>query len=90
MVHLRDLRLPEFDNYRRIDEQKALIFDGKWGYDVILGADFLTNSGIDINYGTGTMHWFENVRPMREPWKLDNSEYNAMASTRDMHNKMTN
>ena len=23
------------------------------------------------------MHWFENVRPMREPWKLDNSEYNA-------------
>ena len=29
MVHLRDLRLPEFDKNRQIDEQKALIFDGK-------------------------------------------------------------
>ena len=29
MVHLRDLRLPEFDKNRRIDEQKPLIFDGK-------------------------------------------------------------
>ena len=70
MVHLRDLRLPEFDKNRQIDEQKALIFDGKCRYDVILGADLLTKSGIDINYSTGTMHWFENVRPMREPWKL--------------------
>ena len=50
MVHSRDLRLPEFDKNRRIDEQKALIFDGKCLYDVILGADFLTKSGIDINY----------------------------------------
>ena len=50
LVHLRDLRLPEFDKNRRIDEQKALIFDGKCRYDVILGADFLTKSGIDINY----------------------------------------
>jgi len=84
MVHLRDLRLPEFDKNRRIDGQKGLIFDGKCRYDVILGADFLTKSGIDINYSTGTMHWFENVRPMREPWKLDNSECNAMASAYDI------
>ena len=27
MVVLRDLRLPEFDKNRRIDEQKALIFE---------------------------------------------------------------
>jgi ABC-type enterobactin transport system permease subunit len=26
MVHLRDLRLPEFDKNRQIDEQKALVF----------------------------------------------------------------
>ena len=84
MVHLRDLKLPEVDKNRRIDEQKALIFDGKYRYDVILGADFLTKSGIDINYSTGTMHWFENVCPIREPWKLDNSEYNAMASAYDI------
>jgi hypothetical protein len=73
-----------FDKNKRIDEQKALIFDGKCPYDVILGADFLTKSCIDFNYSTGTMHWFENVRPMREPWKLDNSEYNAMASAYDI------
>ena len=30
------------------------------------------------------MHWFENVRPMREPGKLDNSEYNAMDSVYDI------
>jgi len=30
------------------------------------------------------MHWFENVQLMREPWKLDNSEYNAMASAYDI------
>ena len=29
LVHLRDMRLPEFDKNRRIDEQKALVFDGK-------------------------------------------------------------
>ncbi len=41
-------------------EQNALIFDGKGRYDIILGANFLTKSGIDINYSTGTMYWFEN------------------------------
>ena len=29
LVHLRDMRLPEFDENRRIDEQKALVFNGK-------------------------------------------------------------
>ena len=81
MVHLRDLRLPEFDKNRRIDEQKALVFENKCRYDVILGSDFLTKSGIDIKYSDGTMNWFENVRPMREPWALDNKEYVAMADS---------
>ena len=84
LVHLRDMRLPEFDKNRRIDEQKALVFDGKCRYDVILGADFLTKTGIDINYSTGTMHWFKNGRPIRESWKLDNSEYHAMACAFDI------
>ena len=52
MVHLRDLRLPGFDKNRRINEQKALIFDSKCRYDIILGADFLTKTGIDIQYST--------------------------------------
>ena len=83
MVHLRELRLPEFDKNRRIDEQKALIFDKKTRYDVILGADFLTKTGFDIKYSTGTIHWFENVRPMREPWTLNTEEFQAMAAAYD-------
>ena len=31
------------------------------------------------------MYWFEDFRPMREPWKLDNSEYNVMANAYDIH-----
>ena len=72
MVHLRGLKLTKFDKKQTIDVQKALIFDVKYRYDVILGANFLTKTGIDIKYSTGTMHWFENIRPMREPWKLNN------------------
>ena len=30
------------------------------------------------------MHWFENVRPMREPWTLTNEEYHAMACAYDI------
>ncbi len=30
------------------------------------------------------MHWFENVRPMREPWTLDDKEYQAMAAAYDI------
>ena len=67
--------------------QKALIFDGKCRYDIILGADFLTKTGIDIKYSTGTMHWFENVQPMREPWKLNNKEHHALACTFDIQSE---
>ena len=34
MVHLRNLKLPEFDKNRRIDEQKALVFYQKCRYDI--------------------------------------------------------
>ena len=79
MVKLRNLKLPEFDKNRRIDEQKALVFDQKCRYDIILGADFLTKTGIDILYSTGTMEWFANVLPMREVHKINNAKSLAMA-----------
>jgi hypothetical protein len=81
MVVLRDLRLPEFDKNRRIDEQKALVFEKKCRYDIILGSNFLTKTGIDITYSDGTMSWFGNTLKMREPWSLHNSDYLAMADT---------
>ena len=67
LVNLRDIRLPEFDKSCQIEEQKALIFEEKCRYDVILGNNFLTKAGIDIKYSDGTMTWFENTLPMREP-----------------------
>jgi hypothetical protein len=41
MVVMCNLRLPELDKNRNIEEQKALIFESDTcRYDVILGADF--------------------------------------------------
>jgi hypothetical protein len=55
-VIMRNLRLPEFDKSRYVDQQKALVFQSETcKYDFILGADFLTKTGIDGKYSTGTM-----------------------------------
>ncbi len=58
---MRNLRLPEFDKNRNVDQQKALVFQSETcKYGVILGADFLTKTGIDVKYSTGTMEWFDS------------------------------
>ena len=79
MVKLSNLKLLESDRNYRTDKQKAPIFDQKCPYDIILGADFITKSGIDILYSTGTMEWFEKVLPMREAHKLNNAKQLTMA-----------
>ena len=49
MVVLHNLRLPELDKSCNVDQQKALIFDAdSCRYDVILGADFHSKTGIDF------------------------------------------
>ncbi len=51
IVALRNLRLPELDNNRNVDQQKALIFGAdSCRYDVIIGAYFLSKTGIDVKY----------------------------------------
>jgi hypothetical protein len=56
MVVMRNLRLPELDKNRNVEQQKALIFESETcKYDVILGADFLIKPGIDVKYSTGTI-----------------------------------
>ena len=60
MVVLCNLRLPELDKNRNVDQQKALIFDAdSCRYDVILGADFHSKTGFDVTYSTGTIEWFD-------------------------------
>ncbi len=57
MVVLRNLKLPELDKNHNDDQQKALIFDAdSCRYDLILGADFLSKTGIDAKYSTGTIN----------------------------------
>ena len=71
MVVIRNLKLPELDKNHNIDQQKALIFESKTcKYDVILGADFPTKTGIDVKYSTHTLEWFENELPLQDPYNL--------------------
>jgi hypothetical protein len=43
VVTMQDLRLPEFDKIRRINQKKVLVFDNNnIKYDIILGTNFLS------------------------------------------------
>ena len=56
MVIMCNLRLPELDKNRNVEQHKALIFESdNCKYDLILGADFSTKTGIDVKYSTKTI-----------------------------------
>ena len=76
MVTMRDFRLPEFDKNRRIEEQKALVFNTPCRYDIILGTDFLSKAGIKINYEIGFMEWFESLLTLRDLSSLNSKTFN--------------
>ncbi len=84
-VVLHAIRLPELDKNRVIDQHKALVFDGNIRYDLILGANFLAKSDIDIKYSSGTIEWFDSELPMQDPSYLDNHECLAMAKALEVH-----
>lgn len=81
MVHLRGVRLPEFDKNRKINKQKALVFSNECRYDIVFGVDFLTKIGMDISYRKGVMEWYGNSIKTREPWGLNNQEYLRMVDS---------
>jgi hypothetical protein len=77
---MHNLRLPDFDKNRNVNQQKALVFQSETcQYDVILGADFLTKRGIDVKYRSGTMEWFNNELPLCNLHLLQNKEFDVMA-----------
>jgi hypothetical protein len=50
VVTMRDLRMPEFDKNRHINQQKVLVFDNdNVKYNIILGTNFLSKTGIKLN-----------------------------------------
>ncbi len=48
---------------------------------MILGADFLSKTGIDVKYSTGTMEWFDNELPLRDTSYLQSKDFLAMVET---------
>ncbi len=50
-------------------------------YDVILGADFFSKTGIDVKYNTGTIEWFDNELPLRDTCYLQSKDFFALAET---------
>jgi hypothetical protein len=48
---------------------------------VILGADFLRKTGLDVKYSTGTIEWFDNELPLRDTCYLQSKYFLAMAET---------
>jgi hypothetical protein len=82
VVTMRDIRLPEFDENRRISQQTCLVFDNdSCNYDIILGTNFLTKVGIKLNYKEHQMEWFNTVLPLHPTGGLDAQEFGAMADS---------
>jgi hypothetical protein len=79
VVTMCNLRLPEFDKNRRINQQKVLVFDNdNVKYDIILGTNFLSKTGIKLNYSEGNMEWFDCSIPLHPPGSFDSKDFDAM------------
>jgi hypothetical protein len=79
VVTMQDIRLPEFDKNRCINQQKVLVFDNNnVKYDIILGTNFLSKTGIKLNYSEGNVEWFDCFIPLCPPGGLDLKEFDAM------------
>ncbi len=79
VVMMQDIRLPEFHKNRRVNQQKVLVFDNNnVKYDFILGTNFLSKTGMKLNYSEGNMEWFDCSIPLCPPGGLDSKEFDAM------------
>jgi hypothetical protein len=68
VVTMQDIRLPEVNKNRRINQQKVLVFDNNYiKYDIILGINFLSKTRIKLNYSEGNMEWFDCSSPLCPP-----------------------
>ena len=77
-VTLRQIKLPEFDKNRTIDECKVLVFDAPCQYDVLIGADLLKKLGMKLDYENGIVEWLGNTVPMRDSRLIGTTEYKHM------------
>jgi hypothetical protein len=47
-------------------------------YDIILGTNILSKTGIELNYSEGNMEWFDCSIPLCPPGGLDSKEFDSM------------
>jgi len=79
VVTLHNIRLPEFDKNRRITQQKALVFNNNnCRYDMILGTNFLSKTGIKLDYDCGKMLWYDSMLPMCPRKGLTSADFDHM------------
>jgi hypothetical protein len=79
VVTMQDIRLPQFNKNRCINQQKVLVFDNdNVKYNIILGTNFLSKTGIKLNYSEGNMEWFDCSILLYPPEGLDSKEFDAM------------
>jgi hypothetical protein len=59
--------------------KRALVFDNDNNkYNIILGTNFLSKTGIKLKYSEGNMEWFDFSIPLCPPGGLDPKEFDAM------------
>jgi hypothetical protein len=79
VIAMQDIRLPKFNKNRRINQEKVLVIgNNNVKYNIILGTNFLSKTGIKLNYSGGNMEWFDCSIPLCPPGGLDSKEFGAM------------
>ena len=71
---LQNIRLPELDKNRIVNNQTALVFDSDFRYDVIIGSDLLKKAGIYIKRSTGRVECFGKNIPLCEAPRVETYE----------------
>jgi hypothetical protein len=88
VVTILDSMQHKFEKNRGINQQKVLVFNNdNVKYNIILGTNFLSKSGIKLNYSEGNMEWFDCSIPILPPGGLDSKEFNAMEDMFDIQVK---
>jgi hypothetical protein len=84
VVTMQDIRLPEFNKNRLINQQKVLVFDNdNVKYDIILGRYFLSKTGIKLNYSEGNICKYFCHKPKYAcTWASGKSTYNKSEEQR--------
>ncbi len=76
---MRDLRLTKFNKNRHINQQIVLVIDNNnVKYNIIQVTNFLSKTGVKLNYSEENMEWFDCSIPLCPPDCLDLKEFNAI------------